>query len=481
MTVPIPWREMTHEQLHAAVNSGPGPGASMAAEQMWRRLSEVVAAGEQRMHAAVSAGTDGWEGAGAAAAHSGLHALNSWARDAATDAQNTVTAMIEQGVAAGRLRAGMPAPNTAQLDAARDDAATNLFDEGVQRGLLAVEADAAGRVESARRAMEGYHYHSMDNRRLMDYWTTPPSVVVEAASAQSAVPGGPAPGPGSGQPPAGLGAAAAPDGGAGAVGGATTPGTGTGAQAASGGVVGAAPAGSGGGPGTGRVVTGAAGGSGAGAQPGGGGVAAPGAGGVAAPAATGGARASGARASGARVAGGRVAGLGSGGVGGPGVAGSDRAAGAVPPVRGRADLPPGAGGRGPRPGPWAPHGDGGVRAVVPRVPSAGPSPTWRDLVAGQRGEHAASGGRAAESSAGPRGGSGGPVGAGPRPELRAGAAVSPESGRAAGGHGMYPPMGAGGGSQGEGRRRASFLVDDSGAFDVDVPHTDPVIGGHDRA
>ncbi|MBC8092701.1 MAG: hypothetical protein H7Y15_12330 [Pseudonocardia sp.] len=44
---------------------------------------------------------------------------------------------------------------------------------------------------------------------------------------------------------------------------------------------------------------------------------------------------------------------------------------------------------------------------------------------------------------------------------------------------MYPPMGgAGTGQQGQERRRASFLIDDSGAFDVShIPYTDPVIGG----
>lgn len=47
-----------------------------------------------------------------------------------------------------------------------------------------------------------------------------------------------------------------------------------------------------------------------------------------------------------------------------------------------------------------------------------------------------------------------------------------------GSHGPYPPMGASGaGQQGQERRRSSFLIDDSGAFDVShVPCTDPVIG-----
>ncbi|MDN5931238.1 MAG: hypothetical protein L0I24_09280, partial [Pseudonocardia sp.] len=142
--------------------------------------------------------------------------------------------------------------------------------------------------------------------------------------------------------------------------------------------------------------------------------------------------------------------------------------GATSTVRGRAALPTGAGGRGARTGPGVttPYG-GGVRPVVPRAPTpSGPPATWRDVVAG---------GRLADPAV--RGAAPAP---GVRPELRTAGLAAPGEPAArstVGGHGLYPPMaGAGGGSAGEGRRRPSYLIDDSGAFDVDVPYTEPVIG-----
>lgn len=440
MTAPVPWQQMTHAQLDAAVRAGPGPGASMAAEQLWRRVAEIVEAGEARMHAATSSSADGWQGPAGDAARSGLHQLNSWARDAATDAQNTVAAMVEQGVSAGRLRSAMPAPNTEQLAAARDSAAVNLFDEGVQRGLLAVEEEARWRAESARRAMEGYHFHSVDNRRLMDFWTVPPTVVVEAAAAGGAGAGGSG-GSGfgsSGSGPAGLGAAGS---------GAAVPGaTGLGAAAVPVDGPGAASTGVSGSTGaSGPVATGGA------ASTGPGGGTGAGAGVVAAPG-TAGPPTRSATSSPGGVTSGR--------------AGTPPGPGVPPVVRGRADLPVGAGGRGPLTGPGAPapYG-GGVRPVAPRPPT--PSPTWRDVVAGPRDTAAP---RAADPA--PRGGA--PV----RPELRA--PVEATTRTAGTGHGVYPPMaGAGGGGAGEGRRRPSYLVDDSGVFDVTVPYTDAVIGEGD--
>ena len=47
-------------------------------------------------------------------ARTGLHELNAWARDAATDAANTTAAMGDQGVHAGHLRSTVPEPYTAE-------------------------------------------------------------------------------------------------------------------------------------------------------------------------------------------------------------------------------------------------------------------------------------------------------------------------------------------------------------------------------
>lgn len=443
---PIPWQQMTHEQLDAAVRAGPGPGASMAAEQMWRRVSEIVEAGEARMHAAVSGSVDGWQGSAGDAARSGLHELNSWAREAATDARNTVSAILEQGISAGRLRSSLPAPNTVQLDDARAMAVNYPFDPDLQTALADAEAEAVWREESARRAMEGYYFHSIDNRRLMDFWTVPPTVLVEGLPAGGGGSGSSAGGPGgatgsgttgsgaAGPDPAGLGAAVPVEGASGAA----VPGAAGSGGPSPGGTV---PAGGGGaaGPSGAAPGTAAGGGPGAGLAPG------------------------------AGIPGGPVPG---GSVPGSGAARTVRAGpgagGPSPAVRGRADLPAGAGGRGPRTGPGVatPYG-GGVRPVVPRAPTpSGPQATWRDVVAG---------GRAGDPAV--RGAAPAP---GARPELRTAGLAAPAEPAArsvAGGHGLYPPMaGAGSGGAGEGRRRAAYLIDDSGAFEVDVPYTEPVIG-----
>lgn len=163
--------------------------------------------------------------------------------------------------------------------------------------------------------------------------------------------------------------------------------------------------------------------------------------------------------------------------------------GTVPPT-GRDALPPGAGGRGPRMppgsetgttlprgGPGA-SGGSGFRSVVPGPqPLPGPSPTWRDLVNSQRGP---SGGPVAGPAEPAPGSRGGPGPTAPRTGLPAAEPAARSTGGGYGaGHGMYPPMGSAAGNQGEGRRRPPYLVDDSGAFEVNVPYTDPVIGGPD--
>lgn len=433
---------MSHDELYAAVQAGPGAGASMAAEAMWRRLAEILEVAESRMHAATARSADGWQGAGGDAARSGLGTLNAWVLGAATDARTTLSTILDQGVSAGRLRASMPAPPTQEAAAARAEQDRYPGDANAQWAVVDAERRVVAADEDARRKMEQYHWLSNENRGTIDFWTAPPTVLVETASAAptvggtgsaAGVPSGVgavradgAPGPMAAGVPVGGAGVSVGFGGAGGTGPSVGPADGRSPAAASSGV----------GP-TGSAPVGPAPGGSAGSGPG------------------------------------PVA---------PSYGGS--AGGA--PTTGRGALPPGAGGRGPRtlpgvdarttttPRGWTPSGAGsgasGLRAVT------GPSPTWRDLVNGQRGPNAAPPGGLAEPTTGNR--SGGALGAAPRPGL-----PTAEAGRAStglgGSHGIYPPMGGAGGGQGEGRRRASFLIDDTGAFEVDVPYTDPVIGEPD--
>ena len=102
---------MGHADIYAAVHRGPGAGAAMAAEDMWRRAREIVVEAERDTTAAITASTDGWQGAGADAARSGLRALNTWVLEAINDAHNTATSLTGQGMSALALRNSVPTPH----------------------------------------------------------------------------------------------------------------------------------------------------------------------------------------------------------------------------------------------------------------------------------------------------------------------------------------------------------------------------------
>ncbi len=460
---------MTHEELHAAVHSGAGPGASTIAEIQWRDLERVIIDAEARMHAAAARTAEVWEGAGGDAARIGLHSLNSWVLGATTDAQTTLAALAGQRASAGELRTLMPPPNTAEVAAADAEVAAHPGD--AEREWALVDARAAA-AEDARRVMEQYHWVSVETRRIIDFWTTPPTVLVEVALPGTGTTGNPARDglPDLGAGPAvsntSSGAGAAPGGGppVGPVVAGLSP-TGVGPEGGgTPGGAGSAPAGQtgtggpGGGAGTGGAV--GAGGAGGGAP-----VAGTGSGGAVVGAGPATAGVPGSRA--VEPSRGGPAGYGAAPVTGPGVGGAS-------PVSGRDALPPGAGGRGPRSGPgvgsWPGTGSRGAFPVAP--PGGGAAPTWRDVVAGLRGGGPGGTGGVAEPPAAPR------AGGMARPEARpVGAPPVADAGRGGTAHGFYPPMGGGtAGGQGESRKRAPFLVDDSGVFDVDVPCTDPVIG-----
>jgi hypothetical protein len=113
------------------------------------------------------------------------------------------------------------------------------------------------------------------------------------------------------------------------------------------------------------------------------------------------------------------------------------------------------------------------RPVVPAVPSRTSTPDWRSVLLPPEREPAASG-RAPGENAARSGGPGATGGSTATP----GAAAQGGGPRGAGSAGVHgaPMMGGGmGGSQPEGRRRASYLIDDSDAFLDRRWFTEPVI------
>lgn len=434
----------------------------MDAEQQWRRMGRLITEIEGRLTAAMRESESEWAGDAADAARTGVSPLGRWAIDAAQDAATTAEAVTAHAYGAATLRSQLrdnpPVPSETIMEAL-DRNATYGPQGATPAELAIVRAEQARRDEAAAKAAEDarvYENIGFESRRTLDFWTVPPTVTVEPASA--AVPngyGGESAGGGWVAPaavtPAGsveLPSGAGPN--------AAAPGAGPPGAAVNGAAV------------NGAGVNGA-GVNGAGVN---------------------GAGVNGAGVNGAGVNGGAVPGgvvpLPGGGTGPSGAGPGGRSVGPAPEPAGRGTpgggqgggsggptgrttstpgsyIPgspapigrtaPSPGGRGTGPGPWTreaadPRTPSGPRPVVPAVPPRSPSPGWRSVVLPVEP----------------------PLRAPVEPPVRSGTGASGTAGQAIGArtssaHGMYPPMaGAGGAGQGTERRRPSYLVDDSGVF-----------------
>ena len=438
----IRWEGLTHDEIYAAVQRGPGPAVSKPAEDAWTETEALILRIDQRIASAMAGSQAGWEGGAADATRSAMTPLGQWALDAARNARLTAGAVTGQGLFAKYVRDNMPEPVTDQRNAMIGDALndpTFIF-HGLD-DLQAVEQDAANRAARAVELMNGYTDSSEGNRQFWVAAPFPPQVTVVADAAPpgpggsgvSAVPGGPAPTPPADvAPPApGAGAPVPPGGPPPAVAPPSPP---TGAPPGAPGVPQAGPPSAQAPP---APIPPAVVPPAPGQQPGG---LPPGAGPAAAPAVPTGPAAPGLP---------------------PGPAG--RPPSAVPP------LVPGAGPARPgtRPG-------GGPLPVIPSPPRPAPLPSWRDVIpAGQTAPSTRFPGGAPDRGQvlppGPRTTSEPPAArAATEPTARAAAAVPPPGARATGPGGvggMYPPLapGLGSGSERE-RRRPDYLLDDSDAF-----------------
>ncbi len=412
----VRWEGLTHDEIHARVQQGPGRAASADAEAAWATVETTIRTVDDQLTRAVrQIGVD-WQGAAADSVRGGMTVMSNWALDAAGDALLTREGIGAQADAAGHVRTAMPAPRTAEWNEAVGQALAGV-------GLVPAVADV-GALEDrmsedrvvAVDLMNRYTSDSSTNQQMMNYWTPPPSVVVETV-APGATTGGAEVG-------ARLGVA-------GAVAGALA----AGVAAARGGAGGAAagtvagPGASGGastpvlGPAAGSAGTASTHGPGSPDRP-------PAPGAVSAPVGTGGAPPGGRVPGGAPVPGG-VRPVVPGPPPRPDVDGG-RASG-PPPVPGSSSRT--AGGL-PRDGPAGGGPGGPAYGAVPRAPLGVPA---GDAVAG-----------AAE-----RGARGGPVS----------------------GPGIVPMAGAGVRPADQEHRRPTYLVDDTDAFADDRWFTPPVIGG----
>ena len=178
----VRWEGLTHEEIYARVQQGPGRVASADAEAAWGTVESTIrAVDDQLSHAVKQIGID-WQGAAADTVRGGMTVMSNWALDAAGDALLTRDGITGQADAAGHVRTAMPPPRSAALDAA--------VQQGLNGAGYVPRSDDVGALEdqiAADRAravdlMNRYTSDSSSNQRLMNYWTPPPSVVVETVA-----------------------------------------------------------------------------------------------------------------------------------------------------------------------------------------------------------------------------------------------------------------------------------------------------------
>jgi hypothetical protein len=192
----VRWEGLTHDEIYARVQQGPGRAASADAEAAWSTVEGTIRAIDERLTRAVKQIGAGWEGAAAARVEGGVAGLSTWALDAAGDASLTKTGITQQAEQAGYVRTSMPPPRTAEWNETIGQVLAGEGHVPAVNDLGALEDRMADDRARAVELMAGYTRSSGDNRRMMDYWTPPPQVVVDAASAgpPTAAAAGPAPG-----------------------------------------------------------------------------------------------------------------------------------------------------------------------------------------------------------------------------------------------------------------------------------------------
>ena len=181
----VRWEGYSHDEIYARVQQGPGRLASADAEAAWSTVESTIRAVDAQLTRAVKRIGAGWQGRAADAVHGGMTVMSNWALDAAGDAiltRNGITAQAEQ---ATRLRTAMPPPRTAEWDRMVHEQVPAVGLMSATGDLGALEERMANDRAVAVDLMNRYSSQSSDNQRMMNYWTQPPTVVVEAVAPAS--------------------------------------------------------------------------------------------------------------------------------------------------------------------------------------------------------------------------------------------------------------------------------------------------------
>ena len=181
----VRWEGFSHEEIYSRVQQGPGPLASADAEAAWSTVESTIRTVDAQLTRAVKQIGAGWQGRAAEAVQGGMTVMSNWALDAAGDASLTKNGISAQAEQAGRLRSAMPPPRTAEWNRIVQEEVPGVGLMSAMGDLGALEEQMADDHAVAVEMMNRYSSQSSDNQRLMNYWTQPPTVVVEAASARS--------------------------------------------------------------------------------------------------------------------------------------------------------------------------------------------------------------------------------------------------------------------------------------------------------
>ena len=185
----VRWEGYSHDEIYARVQQGPGRLASADAEAAWSTVESTIRAVDAQLTQAVNRIGAGWQGRAADAVHGGMTVMSNWALDAAGDATLTRNGITAQADQAARLRTAMPPPRTAEWGRMVQEQVPAVGLMSATGDLGALEERMANDRAVAVDLMNRYSSQSSDNQRMMNYWTQPPTVVVEAVAPGSSTSG----------------------------------------------------------------------------------------------------------------------------------------------------------------------------------------------------------------------------------------------------------------------------------------------------
>ena len=183
------WAGVSHDEIWAMVQQGDPVAASEAASFAWMKTQLLIQSIEERLSAVVSGTAADWEGAAANAARGAVSALGQWAIDGAAGARSIGQTLLDQSHEALHVRQQMPEPRTQALTAERDKFWT---DPGYVFGnvldgfsdLRALEEQAENDAQRARELMAQYEARSRgENIPRLQEMTPPPQITVDIGPA----------------------------------------------------------------------------------------------------------------------------------------------------------------------------------------------------------------------------------------------------------------------------------------------------------